>query len=230
MTGHPKSIKNARDVLLRHPLSQLSDMRLVSACDIMVLEYQLLETLPTTEPDDPRCQAHLQEARTRMDQWFSIWDALVGKHYSIEHYMRQTLRIHKEYGFLTLHMAGMPRIITSADLDSVSDAERSNCIHVLSAAKEIARISVEEPSYRDGLRYSPTCFYSGVSFVGATLLRLGAALKGEEQTINRYTVELYRVLSDVPTCRFKFQFVSLLKEKGLIPEDSPGDEGKTLEN
>lgn len=79
MTGHPKSIKNAGDVLLRHPLSQLSDMRLVFSCEIMVLEYQLLESLPTTDADDPRCQAHLQEARTRMDQWFSDWDVLVGK-------------------------------------------------------------------------------------------------------------------------------------------------------
>lgn len=79
MTGHPRSIKNARDVLLCHPLSQLSDLRLIFACEIMVLEYQLLETLPTADADDPRCQGHLQEARTRMDQWFTEWDIIVGE-------------------------------------------------------------------------------------------------------------------------------------------------------
>lgn len=50
-------------------------------------------------------------------------------------------------------MAGMPRIIASEDLDNASSNERLNCVHAVSAAKEIARISVEEPSYRDGLRY-----------------------------------------------------------------------------
>lgn len=52
-----------------------------------------------------------------------------------------------------LHMAGMPRIITSADIDNVSHNEKLNCTYAVLAAKEIARISVEEPSYRDGLRY-----------------------------------------------------------------------------
>lgn len=50
-------------------------------------------------------------------------------------------------------MACMQRIITSTDIDAASHWEKENCFIAVSAAKEIARISVEEESYRDGLRY-----------------------------------------------------------------------------
>ena len=54
-------------------------MRLVSACEIMLMEYQILDTLPTTDAEDPRCQAHLREGRSRMDIWHSEWDLLLSE-------------------------------------------------------------------------------------------------------------------------------------------------------
>ncbi|KAF8577305.1 hypothetical protein K439DRAFT_1664275 [Ramaria rubella] len=212
MTGHPKSIKNARDILLNHPLSNPSDMRLVSACEIMSMEYQILDTLPNTDAEDPRTQAHLREGRLRMDTWLSEWASLLSPIYPPEHYMQQTIKVQHGYGYMAVHMACMPRIITSVDLDSASPWERENCLITVTAAKEILRISAEEPSYRDGLRYSPSCFYGGVSFVGALVLRLGSILPEEQEYIYFLVTELSRTLEHVPTCRFKFSFDALLKE------------------
>ncbi|KIJ49430.1 hypothetical protein M422DRAFT_777385 [Sphaerobolus stellatus SS14] len=218
MTGNPRSIKAARQVLLKHPLSQLSDMRLVFACEILVIEYEALETLPSTNPEDPRSVSHFAEARKRMDMWEQQWTALLAPHYSDEDYMFQTLHIQRYYGYMTVHMAGMPRMITSSDLNVISHQEKDNCHTAVWAAREILRISVEKASYRDGLRYSPTCFYSGVAFVGSLVLRLEAVLQEQQSSIYRDGVQLYYVLQDVPTCRFKFSFVSLLREKNMIPQ------------
>jgi hypothetical protein len=81
MTGHPKTVRGAREILLRHPLSNTSDIRLVSAIELLLMEYQILDTLPCTDSNDPRCQRHLEEGRTRMDAWEAEWDAVLGGSY-----------------------------------------------------------------------------------------------------------------------------------------------------
>jgi len=187
-------------------------MRLVSACEIMIMEFQILESLPNADAKDPRCQAILQEGRSRMDAWHSDWETLLSPAFPPEHYMRQTLAVHRCFGYMTVHMACVPRNLTSEDIDTLSGCERDVCLRAVSASREIVKISVEKETYRDGLRYSPTCFYSGVSFVGALVLRLGNIFPGEQEYNISLVERLARVLHDVPTCRFQFSFKTLLKD------------------
>lgn len=81
MTGHPRTIKNARKILLNHPFSQPLDMRLLFATEILVMEYEILESLPSTDPADPRVVAHLQEAREKIDTWEREWLALLSSEF-----------------------------------------------------------------------------------------------------------------------------------------------------
>lgn len=85
MTAHPKTVRGARDTLLRHPLSNISDIRLVSAVELLLMENQILETLPSKDSDDPRCQRHLHEGRVRMDAWEAEWNAILGESYEQSH-------------------------------------------------------------------------------------------------------------------------------------------------
>ena len=73
MTGSSRSVKSAREILLNHPLSQPSDMRLVSACEILVMEYETLDTIPSPDPTDPRSVTHFSKALEKMHQWEREW-------------------------------------------------------------------------------------------------------------------------------------------------------------
>jgi len=59
-------------------------------------------------------------------------------------------------------MAGIPHFLTAADVGNVSEQEKYNGTLAVSAAREILRISVEESSYRDGLRYCMSRFTQGL--------------------------------------------------------------------
>jgi hypothetical protein len=77
MTGSPKTVKNARETLLRHRLSNPYDTRVVSTCELMIIEFETLEALPNADAEDPRCQAILREARSRLDTWGAEWNAFI---------------------------------------------------------------------------------------------------------------------------------------------------------
>lgn len=75
------TIRGAREVLLRHPLAQPTDARLVAASELYVIVKAVLDSLQdlAEQPSAQRETASgiVDDACSKIDKWLADWDSML---------------------------------------------------------------------------------------------------------------------------------------------------------
>ncbi|EJT97280.1 hypothetical protein DACRYDRAFT_111826 [Dacryopinax primogenitus] len=201
-TGRPamirgdKSISDAR-VLLTHPCGILTDARLVSTCELLVIQARIHEMLDE-ERDYDKVVTILREGEREIDDWHTEWDFIMSeKHPDAAGFFRSSAQIQRMYAVLFMHSVAL------RELRTVLDAKEHPQMHeVMMTAVHNARgcieICLEAPEYREGLRYAVTYTHTSAAFAAAFLLRFARLFPHEvdiEDSI-RMVESLIRLFSE----------------------------------
>ncbi|KZT52102.1 hypothetical protein CALCODRAFT_502697 [Calocera cornea HHB12733] len=209
-TGRPamirgdKSISEARQ-LLTHPCSILTDARLVSTCELLMIQTRIHEMLDD-ERDYDKVVSILRDGGREIDDWHTEWDFMMSeKHPDAAGFFRSSAQIQRMYAVLFMHS------IALRELRTVQDAKAHPQMHeVMMTAVHNARgcieICLEAPEYREGLRYAVTYTHTSAAFAAAFLLRFARLFPQDvdiEDSI-RMVESLIRLFSELPAARFVF--------------------------
>ncbi|KDQ21446.1 hypothetical protein BOTBODRAFT_182777 [Botryobasidium botryosum FD-172 SS1] len=207
-TGRPammrgdKSLANAREILLKHPLSIATDHRLVSTCELLSLQAKIHEDLgPHDEPvNEPEIFGKLQEASRVIDDWFTEWDGIMGQEHPAGDFFRSSAAIQRAYANLFHHCIALRELKTAADVKSISPGMKGVVLAAIREARECIDICVNNGAYREGLRYAVAYTHTCAAFAGAFLLRFARLFPSDLDVMEtvKLTEELASILSEVP--------------------------------
>ncbi len=161
-TGRPAIVREDDAIIqcrrfLDHPLSILTDARLVSTVEMIALRAPLHVAL-TTSPEDAVDQdtiVRLQQANVEFDKWKSYWDKVFTVRFSKSKgdFFRESLQIQVSYSCLFINSQLLRGVSEAADVKKMSKDKREMAIQAMRAAQSCLDICVRGANYRNGLRY-----------------------------------------------------------------------------
>lgn len=205
----------ARDTLLKHPLSISTDVRLVSTCQLLCIQYRIHQRLGFGRDDrfsDQYTIEVLREARTQIDAWQTEWDAVMSVNHDPNDFFRSSAAIQRAYAHLFHNSLAMQHIRTKAQAKAISPEIKSIAFEAVEAAKEALDIVLNNKEYREGLRFAISYTHTCAAFAGGFLLRM-ARLFPHDFDINQTCTmveSVARVLSEVPAKRFSEALYNML--------------------
>ncbi|KAG8775935.1 hypothetical protein FRC15_000230 [Serendipita sp. 397] len=205
----------ARDTLLKHPLSIPTDVRLVSTCQLLCIQYRIHQRL-----DFDRDQIYsnqyiidvLRDARNQIDAWQSEWDRVMSVNHDEHGFYRSSAAIQRAYAHLFHNSLAMQNIRTKAQAKAISPEIKGVAFEAVEAAKEALNIVLHTVEYREGLRFAISYTHICAAFAGGFLLRM-ARLFPNDFDINQTCAlveSLAGVLSEVPAKRFSEALYNML--------------------
>ncbi|KAG8820325.1 hypothetical protein FRC17_010197 [Serendipita sp. 399] len=172
----------ARDTLLKHPLSIPTDVRLVSTCQLLCIQYRIHQRL-----DLNREQIHsnqyiidvLRDARNQIDAWQNEWDRVMSVNHDEHGFYRSSAAIQRAYAHLFHNSLAIQNIRTKAQAKAISPEIKGVAFEAVEAAKEALNIVLHHDEYREGLRFGTDEEGAAISythicaaFAGGFLLRM----------------------------------------------------------
>ncbi len=168
-TGRPALLREDECVtkcrlLLQHPLSIPSDVRLVSTVELMALRAPL-HVLLTNSPDEPVDQAtviRLQQANADFDRWQTYWDRVLADKFGIDtgDFYRESLATQREYSSLFINSQLLRGVREAADVKRMPDDKRELAMKAMKNAQNCLDIALRGKNYRNALKFGELGFSS----------------------------------------------------------------------
>ncbi|KAF8634474.1 hypothetical protein AX15_000914 [Amanita polypyramis BW_CC] len=177
-TGRPAVLKEDESIqdcryFVQHPLAIEDDMRLVSTVELMVLRERLHNAMPPFErsvSDDDL--AHLRHFDGEFRKWFQFWDETFSQKYTDAAFYRQSLQIQHLHAELFHNATALRGINGPDDVQKMPQAQRELAIQSIYIARQVLEITVNSPTYREGMRYAVHYTHAAATFAASFLLRL----------------------------------------------------------
>lgn len=230
-----ETIANARK-FLNHPLSIMSDVRLVSTVEGIALRAPLhfLLTSSPEEPVDQGVVARLQQADRDFDKWLEYWDKAMNDKFGKDptDFYRESLRAQREYSSLFLNSQLLRGIRDAADVQKLPADKRELAIKAMRNAQACLDIVIRGKNYRRGLRFAVHYTHVCAAFAASFLIRI-ARLFPKDLDLRKTAKdveELAAILSEVPAGRYARSLRLILrrarKQKFIPPASVPGSPNK----
>ncbi|OSD03279.1 hypothetical protein PYCCODRAFT_1434695 [Trametes coccinea BRFM310] len=219
-TGRPAILKDDESIwqcrlLLQHPLAIEDDMRLVSTVELMAIRERVhnnLAPLFDRAVDDITFNV-LREADMEFRNWYATWDAAFSQKYEDAAFYRQSLQIQHLHAEL-FHIATALRGIDGPeDVQKMPPAQRELAVRSIQIGRQILDITVNSPSYREGMKYAVHYTHATATFSASFLLRLCRLFPEtcNPQDIRQLVEQLSALLSEVPGKRYALTLQLMLK-------------------
>ncbi|KAF9015547.1 hypothetical protein BDQ17DRAFT_1341258 [Cyathus striatus] len=218
-TGRPavlkddESIKDCRH-LLRHPLAIEDDMRLVSTVELMALRERVHNAMAPYE--GPVKDEHFEALRIadgHFRSWYATWDQAFSQKYEDAAFYRQSLQIQQLHAELFHNATALRGINGPDDVQKMPLAQKELAIRSIQIARQGLDITVNSPSYREGMKYAVHYTHATATFAATFLLRLARLFPNDCDIVDiRNQVErLANLMSEIPGKRYALTLQLMLK-------------------
>lgn len=131
---------------LDHPLSIISDVRLISSVELVALRSPLHISL-TTSPEDPldhRMVKELQNANISFDEWQVHWDRVFDDRCGKDRgdFYRESILIQREYSSLFINSQLLRGVGEAADVGKLSPEKRALAVRAMRNAQTCLDICI----------------------------------------------------------------------------------------
>jgi len=219
-TGRPAILTDNESIwqcslLLRHPLTIEDDMRLVSMVELMAIRERITNHLSPFlhGPVDERTFEILRSANAEFAHWYQTWDQSFSQKYEDATFYRQSLQIQQLHAELYHSATGLRGINGPEDVSKMPNSQREVAIKSIQIARQILDMTVNSPSYREGMKYAVHYTHATATFAASFLLRLARLFPNEcNVTEIRERVEtLASLMSEIPGKRYALTLQLMLK-------------------
>jgi len=232
-TGRPivlrdeSSIKNCR-ILLNHPMSSPTDVRLISQVELIAQKTQIYETLtPLNGQVNHNTLAFIRRANIALDKWWQDCDELHRQSMDEEALPRKILAGELHYAKLWLVCVALRGV----SWDKMPFEQRELAFHAKDAASNCLSNLLNSPTYRAALRYAVHDSLVTAAFSGLFLLKM-AHLFPTELDLAAITVQvdqLAELLSDVAAERYaltlRLMLYGVKRKVSLMASSASGAHG-----
>jgi hypothetical protein len=137
------------------------DMRLVSTLELMAVRERVNNSLsPLDRPIDDVTFQVLHEADREFQTWYHNWDAPFATRYEDAAFYRQSLQIQRYHAELFHNANALRNLNGPEDTKNMPSAQRELSLRSIQIAKQCLDITVNSPSYREGMKYGMHCRFS----------------------------------------------------------------------
>ncbi|KAI6031642.1 hypothetical protein BKA83DRAFT_4203353 [Pisolithus microcarpus] len=218
-TGRPAILKDDESIyqcrlLLQHPLSIEDDMRLVSTVELMAIRERVHNKLsPFDGPVDELTFAVIDEADTDFRKWYKTWDEAFSQKYEDAAFYRQSLQIQQVHAELFHNATALRGINGPEDVQKMPKAQRELAIRSIKVARQGLDITVNSPSYSEGMKYAVHYTHATATFAASFLLRLARLFPNDCDTleIKNQVERLATMMSYIPGKRYAITLQLMLK-------------------
>ncbi|TFK30814.1 hypothetical protein FA15DRAFT_662869 [Coprinopsis marcescibilis] len=218
-TGRPAVMKDDESVqdchlLLRHPLMIDDDMRLVSTVELIKIRERIHNAMSPLEGSVK--SDHLDELRRAdhdFDEWYRVWDGAFSEHWPDAAFYRQSLQIQKLHAQLFHNATGLRGINGPEDVQRMPPAQRDLAIRSIEIAQKGLDITINSPSYREGMKYAVHYTHVTATFAASFLLRLARLFPNDcnIDVIRDQVQHLSVLMSAIPGKRYALTLQLMLK-------------------
>ncbi|KAH9898196.1 hypothetical protein C8Q73DRAFT_639925 [Cubamyces lactineus] len=219
-TGRPAILKDDESIwqcrlLLQHPLAIEDDMRLVSTVELMAIRERVHNNLAPLfdRAVDEITFNVLREADMEFRNWYSTWDQAFSQKYEDAAFYRQSLQIQHLHAELFHNATALRGIDGPEDVQKMPPAQRDLAVRSIQIGRQILDITVNSPSYREGMKYAVHYTHATATFSASFLLRLCRLFPDQcnPQEIRSLVEQLSALLSEVPGKRYALTLQLMLK-------------------
>ncbi|KAF5323314.1 hypothetical protein D9611_005748 [Ephemerocybe angulata] len=218
-TGRPAVMKDDESIqdcrqLLRHPLAIDDDMRLVSTVELIKIRERVHNALcPLEGPVRPDHFDQIQRAESDFELWYKTWDHAFSKKWPDAAFYRQSLQIQQIHAQLFHNATALRGINGPDDVQTMPGPQRDLAQRSIHIASRGLDITVNSPSYREGMKYAVHYTHATATFTASLLLRLARLFPGDCDTVGiRSQVEmLSSLMSQIPGKRYALTLQVMLK-------------------
>ncbi|CCM05451.1 uncharacterized protein FIBRA_07670 [Fibroporia radiculosa] len=228
-TGRPivlrdeNSIKHCR-LLLAHPMSSPTDVRLVSQVELIAQKTQIYETLsPLNGQVNHNTLAFIRRANVALDKWWADCDELHRQSMDEESLPRKILAGELHYAKVWLVCVALRGVAW----DRMPFEQRELAFQAKDAASNCVSNLLNSPTYRAALRYAVHDTLVMAAFSGLFLLKMANLFPAEMDlgTITVQVEQLAELLSDVAAERYaltlRVMLASLKRKVGMTAPMGP---------
>ncbi|KAF8140417.1 hypothetical protein EV363DRAFT_1393324 [Boletus edulis] len=218
-TGRPAILKDDESIwqcrlLLQHPLAVEDDMRLVSTVELMAIRERVNNQLsPFDRPVDEVTFNVLQRADSDFQNWYKTWDQAFSQKYEDAAFYRQSLQIQKLHAELFHNATALRGINCPEDVQKMPTAQRDLAIRSIQIARQGLDITVNSPSYSEGMKYAVHYTHATATFAASFLLRLSRLFPNDcnVQDVRPPVERLAALMSQIPGKRYALTLQLMLK-------------------
>ncbi|OAX44416.1 hypothetical protein K503DRAFT_765034 [Rhizopogon vinicolor AM-OR11-026] len=218
-TGRPAILKDDESIwqcrlLLQHPLAIEDDMRLVSTVELMAIRERVTNNLsPFERPVDEVTFAVIQQADSEFRNWYKTWDHAFSQKYEDAAFYRQSLQIQHLHAELFHSATALRGINGPEDVQKMPVTQRELAIRSIRTARQGLEITVNSPSYSEGMKYAVHYTHATATFAASFLLRLARLFPNDcdVQEIRSQVERLAGLMSRIPGKRYAITLQLMLK-------------------
>ncbi|KAI0322701.1 hypothetical protein OF83DRAFT_1092505 [Amylostereum chailletii] len=219
-TGRPAILKDDESIwncrmLLRHPLAIEDDMRLVSTVELMAIRERVNNHLTPVSngPLDERSFEVLRNANKEFSHWYQQWDSAFSQKYEDAAFYRQSLQIQQLHAELYHSASALRGINGPEDVQNMPVSQRELAMRSIHVGRQGLDITVNSPSYREGMKYAVHYTHATATFAASFLLRLARLFPNDcDMEHTRAQVEeLAKLMSEIPGKRYALTLQLMLK-------------------
>ncbi|KAG1715985.1 hypothetical protein ID866_1150 [Astraeus odoratus] len=198
-TGRPAILKEDESIdqcemLLNHPLSIEDDMRVVSTVKLMAIRERVHNELsPFDKPVDENTFKVLRRADAEFKAWYQAWDREFSQKYENAAFYRQSLQIQHVHAELFHNATALRGINGPEDVEKMPKAQRELALHSIQIAQQGLEITVNSPSYSEGMRYAVHYTHAAATFAASFLLRLARLLPPDFSDVRQVPGKRYAI-------------------------------------
>ncbi|KIJ21916.1 hypothetical protein PAXINDRAFT_159912 [Paxillus involutus ATCC 200175] len=218
-TGRPAILKDDESIwqcrlLLQHPLAIEDDMRLVSTVELMAIRERIHNKLsPFERPVDEMTFSVIQQADSEFQNWYKTWDHAFSQKYEDAAFYRQSLQLQHVHAELFHNATALRGINGPEDVQRMPKAQRDLAIRSIQIARQGLDITVNSPSYSEGMKYAVHYTHATATFAATFLLRLARLFPNDcdTQEIRSQVERLASLMSRIPGKRYAITLQLMLK-------------------
>ncbi|KAH7910701.1 hypothetical protein BJ138DRAFT_1008198 [Hygrophoropsis aurantiaca] len=232
-TGRPAILKDDESIwqcrlLLQHPLAIEDDMRLVSTVELMAIRERVHNQLsPFERPVDENTFGVIQQADSEFQNWYKTWDHAFSQKYEDAAFYRQSLQIQHLHAELFHNATALRGINGPEDAQQLPKVQRELAMRSIQIARQGLDITVNSPSYSEGMKYAVHYTHATATFAASFLLRLARLFPNDcdMQEIRGQVERLAGLMAQIPGKRYAITLQLMLKRakkrKGTSSSRSP---------
>ncbi|KAF5388490.1 hypothetical protein D9757_004585 [Collybiopsis confluens] len=218
-TGRPAVLKDDESIrgcrrLLQHPLAIEDDMRLVSTVELITLRERTHNALSSfDEPVKETDFEELKKADASFRVWFATWDNAFSQKYEDAAFYRQSLQIQQIHAELFHNATALRGINGPEDVERMPQVQRELALRSIQIARQGLDLTVNSPSYREGMKYAVHYTHATATFAASFLLRLARLFPSEcdSYDIKSQIEHLANLMAELPGKRYALTLQVMLK-------------------
>ncbi|EIW86878.1 hypothetical protein CONPUDRAFT_134221 [Coniophora puteana RWD-64-598 SS2] len=218
-TGRPAILKDDESIwqcrlLLQHPLAIEDDMRLVSTVELMAIRERTTNNLaPSDRPVDEAMLEVLRQGDTEFSNWYKTWDHAFSQKYEDAAFYRQSLQIQQLHAQLFHNASALRGVNGPDDAQRMPASQRDLAMRSIQIARQGLDITVNSPSYREGMKYAVHYTHVTATFMASFMLRL-ARLFPDDCNMHEVMGQVDRLtglMSQIPGKRYAITLQLMMK-------------------